>query len=227
MIAGLQPCSFIDYPEYLSAVVFLRGCNLRCPYCHNPSLISPNGECYLSDDEFFSFLKKRQGLLDAVVISGGEPTLYADLNKLITKIQSMGFLVKLDTNGTQPKVIADLLNAKLLNYIALDLKDHPNSYASWLGAYSKPEDLLESISIIKDSDVAHEFRTTVVLPYHDKVRLNRMAKYALGCKQWILQAYKNTTTSRRFVSPPVNYLKQIAATICRDYGISCFYRNGN
>lgn len=187
MIGGLQPCSFIDFPGHLSAVVFLRGCNLRCPYCHNEQLLTREGTAAMSEAALRDFLFSRRRQLDGVVFSGGEPTLQPGLRALIEDVRSMGFKIKLDTNGTRPDVLRDLLQAGLLDYVAMDLKDVPEGYAQWLGLAEPPECLRQSLAIIKASGVPHELRTTMVLPYHDEARLSRMAHWATGCGRWLLQ----------------------------------------
>lgn len=135
MIGGLQKVSLLDFPGKVACTVFLTGCNLRCPYCHNPDLVltKDNGK-YISEKEFFEFLLSRKGKLDGVCITGGEPTLYPNLTNLIRRIREMGFLVKLDSNGTLPEMLEHLLREELLDYVAMDIKNAPSRYAEICGA---------------------------------------------------------------------------------------------
>jgi pyruvate formate lyase activating enzyme len=223
MIAALQKCSLIDFPGCLSAVVFMRGCNLRCPYCHNAQLI-PDGPGRIGTGELLDFLASRRGRLDGVVYTGGEPTLRPELPELMASVRALGYAVKLDTNGTRPEVLAALLDGQTLDYIAMDLKDEPESYAGWLGLRADPEAIALSLDLVKTSHIDHELRTTVVLPYHDHGRLDRMARFARGCGAWILQPYRSNVKQSRngwFQEPPDEYLEEQAALIRERYGIAC------
>ena len=135
MIGGLQKVTLLDFPGKVACTVFLTGCNLRCPYCHNPDLVltKDNGK-YISEKEFFEFLLSRKGKLDGVCITGGEPTLYPNLTNLVRRIREMGFLVKLDSNGAVPEMLEHLLREKLLDYVAMDIKNAPSRYAEICGA---------------------------------------------------------------------------------------------
>lgn len=162
-IVGLVKTSFVDYPGKIAAVVFTQGCNLRCTYCHNFDLldIKDTPTC-LSPKEIFGFLAQRKGMIDAVVVSGGEPTLQKDLPDFIEEIKALGLLVKLDTNGTKPDLIKALIDAKLLDYIAMDLKAPLHKYVQVTGtSCSKLASVFQSAAIIKSSGLAHEFRTTL------------------------------------------------------------------
>jgi pyruvate formate lyase activating enzyme len=165
-LGGLQKLSLIDYPGVPAAIVFTQGCNMTCPYCHNPQLVYPHlFEATISDDEVLNFLKKRQSLLKGVVISGGEPTIQKDLAQFITIIKDLNFLVKLDTNGANPKVLKDLIDKNLLDFIAMDIKSPGDKYNLFfkgdLGM------IKQSLKIIQSSGVPHLFRTT-----YDKDILN-------------------------------------------------------
>lgn len=149
IIGGLQKFSLIDYPHKISAIIFTTGCNFRCPYCHNPELVNP--KLYperITEEEVFNFLKNRKEKLDAVVITGGEPTLHKDLYKFISKLKSMGFLIKLDTNGTYPNILNRLIKDNLLNYIAMDIKGSLDRYEEIVGTKVNLEKINESIKII-------------------------------------------------------------------------------
>jgi len=187
-LGGLQPCSLQDFPGKVSAVVFARGCNLRCPYCHNPQLsdLSRAGQ-NLSEDEFFAFLIARKGKLSGVVVSGGEPTLQADLPRFLEKIRDMGFAVKLDTNGTRPDMLAELLTRRLVDYVAMDLKDLPEGYSEWLGP-TDPEAIRTSLVLLRASRISHELRTTVTLPRFDLARLLAMSSLINSSRWWLQRA---------------------------------------
>ncbi len=189
-LAALHPCSFIDYPGRLAAVTFTLGCNLRCPYCHNPGLVAPPWAGEIEEDQVLAFLAARRGKLDGLVITGGEPTLQPDLAGFLDRVKGLGFKVKLDTNGTRPGVLEELLGLGLLDYVALDLKDEPEAYPEWLGpAEGTPRALRRSVALLASSGVEHELRTTVAWPRHDPARLARMASL-VGRARWVLQPYR-------------------------------------
>jgi pyruvate formate lyase activating enzyme len=193
-LGGLQRHSLIDYPGKVSCVCFFRGCNFRCPYCHNPDLVSreiPPLDL-LSDQAFFDFLETRKGLLDGVVISGGEPTMDENLPAFCERIKDRGFSVKLDTNGSRPGVIRDLLRRSALDYIAMDLKTVPEGYPALVKGRFAPEDLIESIGVLMESGLPHEFRTTCVRPFVDASILERMARLIRGAERYVLQPYRST-----------------------------------
>ena len=187
IIAGLYPCSFIDYPGRLSVILFVQGCNLRCGYCHNSGLIGDVPERSLDEETVLSFLSKRRKRINAVVISGGEPTLSSGLRDLVRKVKGLGFCVKLDTNGTRPGALGAILEEDLLDFVAMDLKDLPEDYATLCRAKVSPGSIYRSIRHVIDSCVEHEFRTTVVAPYHSTDRLLRMARVLDGVQSWVLQ----------------------------------------
>ncbi|PID81496.1 anaerobic ribonucleoside-triphosphate reductase activating protein [bacterium DOLZORAL124_64_63] len=223
LIGGWQKCSFIDYPGHLSAVVFLQGCNLRCPYCHNAELI-PRGQGVLAAEEFLRFLGTRRNRLDGVVLSGGEPTLHRELPAFMEQIRAQGFAIKLDTNGTRPDVLRQLIARELVDYVAMDLKDEPGRYPRWLGPQADPAALRRSLDILQSSGLDHELRTTLVWPYHDPARLDAMAPWAQGCRRWVLQAYQENTKSprvARFTPPPAGYVAAQATRIRERHGILC------
>ena len=149
-IAGLQKTTFIDYPEKIACIVFTQGCNFSCGYCHNPELFE-HKEPALSVQAFFEFLNKRKGKLDGVVITGGEPTLHKDLKEFIKSIKDLGFLVKLDTNGTNPDLLQELFNQNLLDYVAMDIKAPLNKYEQVTRVNVNIEKIQKSINLIKNS----------------------------------------------------------------------------
>lgn len=188
IIGGLQKTSLLDYPGKISCIVFTTMCNFRCGYCHNPELLTKS-EPVLTVPAFFEFLKSRMGKLDSVVITGGEPTLQKDLVDFIKKIKSLGFLVKLDTNGTNPDILADLLDMNLLDYIAMDIKAPVNKYTKVAAVNIDIDKIQQSISLIMNSGVNYEFRTTVVksqLSFEDFDSIGCMIK---GAKCYYLQKF--------------------------------------
>lgn len=161
-IGGIQKLSLIDYSGHLSAVVFTQGCNLRCPYCHNPELVLP--QCFgarVSEDEIFSFLATRVGKLQAVVVTGGEPTLHADLPEFLAAIKRMGFKTKLDTNGTRPEALQSLFDEKLIDFVAMDIKAPLARYHELSGCRVDVLAIRQSLELILSAPVQHQFRTTV------------------------------------------------------------------
>lgn len=194
-IGGLQKVSLIDYPGKISAIIFTQGCNFRCPYCHNPELVDP--KCYracLSPKDILGFLALRVGKLDAVTITGGEPTIQNDLIPFICRIRKMGFDVKLDTNGSRPEILARLLKEKLLDYIAMDVKAPLEKYSSVVNAQVHIEDVCQSIRLIIKSKIPHEFRTTVVSSQLTTNDFSIMAQEVRGAKRYVLQKYRPTKT---------------------------------
>lgn len=192
IIAGLQKTSLVDYPGKVCAVVFLAGCNLNCFYCHNRSIISLDDVAEKLDEKnVFEFLQGRKGLLDGVCISGGEPTLQEGLEEFIRNIREMGYKVKLDTNGTNPEVIHNLLKKGLLDYIAMDIKATGSKYALVSGKNVPMEPILKSIDLVRNCSIDYEFRTTFVpqLAAWDIVEIADMIK---GSKAYYLQQFRTT-----------------------------------
>lgn len=178
-----------DYPGLLSAVVFTQGCNFRCPYCHNPALVPPFGEL-IDEDGVLAFLGTRAKYLDAVVISGGEPTLVPDLEDYLGRIKRLGFRVKLDTNGSRPEAVKSLAERRLLDYVAMDLKSHPAAYPGELAAPEESAAILETVGLLKTLGLPHEFRTTCVSPFVDERAIEAIAKAAAGDSILYLQELK-------------------------------------
>lgn len=227
MIGGLVPCSFIDYPGLLAAVVFTRGCNLRCPYCHNRGLVDGSTPATAKPDEVLRFLARRRGLIDAVVVSGGEPTLQPGLASFVGSIRHLGFRVKLDTNGTRPQVLESLLRRGALDYVALDVKDPWDEYAALGASADDAASAAESLRVLLASGVDHEVRTTVVLPRHDEARLDRMATQVRGALRWVLQPFRpgeclDPTPGRS--SPRRSELAGLAASLGERHGLRCVVR---
>ena len=189
MIGGLQKVTLLDFPGKVACTVFLTGCNLRCPYCHNPDLVltKDNGK-YISEKEFFEFLLSRKGKLDGVCITGGEPTLYPNLTNLNRRIREMGFLVKLDSNGTVPEILKPLLREKLLDYVAIDIKNAPSQYAETCGA-DVIEYVEKSVALLKNSNIDYEFRTTVCHPFHSPKCMEEIGRWLRNAKRYYIQPF--------------------------------------
>jgi len=192
-LGGLQKHSLIDFPGKVSCVCFLSGCNFRCPFCHNPDLVTARDHrSGMRDLDFFSFLETRKGLLDGVVISGGEPTLEENLPAICERIRSMGFFVKLDTNGSRPHILRGLMEKRLLDYVAMDIKTDSDGYAVLMNGSGSVEPVLESVRAIMASGLEYEFRTTCVRPFVDAPILGRMAMMVRGAKRYVLQPFRRT-----------------------------------
>lgn len=192
IIGGLQKTSLIDFPGKVSCVCFLSGCNFQCPYCHNPDLVHHPGHAFLDEDSFLAFIKERQGFLDGVVISGGEPTLQTDLPGFLSRIKREGYAVKLDTNGSYPRVIHELMKKKLVDYVAMDLKTAPSLYPQLIKQELDPECIGSSIKLIMASGIAYEFRTTCVRPFVDAETVETIVRLIQGCSLYVLQTFRQT-----------------------------------
>lgn len=190
LIGGLKKTSLLDYPDKISAIVFMQGCNFNCGYCHNPGLLSKisKNDIY-STDVFFEFLNKRKGKLDGVVITGGEATLQPDLKPFIQSIKNMGFLVKLDTNGYKPDILENLLADNLLDYIAMDIKAPLEKYSSIVRIDTDVSKIQKSIDIIMSSNVDYEFRTTVLSSMLSFEDFEKIAVLIKGAKKYYLQKF--------------------------------------
>ena len=191
-IGGLQKLTLLDFPGKVACTVFTVGCNFRCPFCHNAPLVTHCASTpTMSEEEFFSFLKKRQGILDGVAITGGEPTLMSGLYDFIKKIKDMGFLVKLDTNGTNPEVLQTLINNKMIDYVAMDIKNSLEKYAitSGLSENYDLSKIKESADILMSGNLDFEFRTTIVSPYHTEEDMESIGRWLSGDEKFYLQNF--------------------------------------
>lgn len=195
LIGGITKSSLIDFPKKISAVVFLIGCNFNCPYCHNPELVISNIVEPIHTNTIYSFLKSRIGLLDAVVITGGEPTLHKDLPDFIKNIKDMGFLVKLDTNGSNPLMVEHLIKNKLIDYIAMDIKAPFDEYKNIVSKDINVENVKKTFEIVVQNKIDYEFRTTVVsnlLNYESFEKISEMFKQKGKIKKYYLQRFKKS-----------------------------------
>ena len=194
-IAGLQKLSLLDFPGHVSCTVFTGGCNFRCPFCHNASLVLPEQLACEPDreSEVLAFLKKRKGILEGVVVSGGEPLLQADVRSFLQQAKDLGYLVKLDTNGSFPKKLKELAGAGLVDYVAMDIKNAPALYRMTAGAPALDLAAVEeSKDFLLGGTVDYEFRTTVVKGLHTEKSLRGAAEWIRGAKAWFLQQYKDS-----------------------------------
>lgn len=202
-ISGLQKLTLLDFPEHTACTLFVPGCNFRCPYCHNSELLSSDVEFY-DESEVFAFLNKRRGVLEGVCVTGGEPTIYTDLDRLLEKIKELGYLVKLDTNGYLPDRLTPLFERGLVDYIAMDIKNSPERYAETIGVMNfDVAPVLRSVDIIMNSGVDYEFRTTVVSELFDEQSIAAAARMIRGAKRYFLQAFvmRDTVPSKRLTPP--------------------------
>ena len=204
LIGGLQKNSFIDFPGKICCVVFVSGCNFRCPYCHNPELVNNPSSNY-SEFEIFEFLKERKRWLDGVVISGGEPTLQKDLPHFCQKVKSMGFPVKLDTNGSRPEVIHQLISEGLVDYIAMDIKTAPDRYVPVIAKACDSKKILESIRLIMDSSVPYEFKTTCIKPLIDNTIMETIIGLIQGARRYAIQRFNGKDVlNPEFLNPGIH-----------------------
>ncbi len=166
-IDGFQKLTLLDYPGKVACMIFTVGCNFHCPFCQNASLISVrNKGCHYQEEEILSYLEKRKNILDGIVISGGEPLLQKDIKKFIRKVKDMGYLIKLDTNGSQPNLLRELIEDSLIDYVAMDIKNEFPKYFVTAGKFTFLDKVKESIAILKENKVEYEFRTTIIKEFH-------------------------------------------------------------
>ena len=205
-IGGLQKLTLIDYPGKIACTVFLIGCNFRCPFCYNAELVLPEKierQPIISEKDFFNFLKERKDLLEGVSLTGGEPCIYKDLPDFIKKIKNLGYSVKLDTNGSNPQMLKELIDKKLIDYVAMDIKapfknqkakSKNQKYSKAIGVKMDFSKIKKSIEIIKNSEIDYEFRTTVVPMVHTKEDIIQIAKALSPAKRYYLQNFRPEKT---------------------------------
>ncbi|MBQ9086204.1 MAG: anaerobic ribonucleoside-triphosphate reductase activating protein [Clostridia bacterium] len=193
LIHGFQKTTLLDFPEKVACTVFTGGCNFRCPFCHNASLVTHIDPAQtIPEEEIFSYLKKRKGILDGVCVTGGEPLLQPDLARFCRKIHDLGLLVKLDTNGSFPERLNGLLSEGLVDYIAMDIKNALPLYPITCGLDHVPDGIEESIRLIMSSGLPYEFRTTVVRELHTKESLTELATIIRGAERYFLQSFTDS-----------------------------------
>lgn len=194
-VTGIQKLTLLDYPGVVACTVFTAGCNFRCPFCHNAMLVLPeqiDDEC-LTDDEVFGFLKKRRGVLDGVAVTGGEPLLHADMPEFLARVKELGYKIKLDANGSNPELLSEIVKNKLVDRVAMDIKNAPEEYARTIGLKSFDIAPVErSKEMLLRGDIDYEFRTTVVKGIHTKESLIGAAKWIEGAKEYYLQQFKDS-----------------------------------
>lgn len=198
-IHGMNKTTLLDYPGIVATTLFTGNCNFRCPFCQNADLVlDPMSQPLISEEEIFSHLKKRKGIVKGVCVTGGEPTLQTDIMEFLSKIHEMGLLVKLDSNGYRPEVLRNLLESGCVDYFAMDIKTSLDEYDKVAGVKIDSEKIKESVSIIMNSGKEYEFRTTVVRELHKKENFEKIADLLSGAKQYFLQGYVD---SERVISP--------------------------
>lgn len=193
IIHGLQKMTLVDYPGKIAAILFTGACNFRCPFCQNASLVlHPSSEPEIPESEIFDYLKKRKGMLDGVVITGGEPTINADLLDYMARIKELGYSVKLDTNGYRPDVLRKAVEGGYADYVAMDVKNSLEKYPQTAGVHHIFTDLIkESISFLMEGHIPYEFRTTVVHELHSDEDFEKIGKICAGCSSYYLQTFSN------------------------------------
>ena len=194
-IGGLHKTSLIDYPGKICAIIFTQGCNFKCPYCHNPELVNPEEfSALIPEEEIFSFLEKRKKYLDAVSITGGEPLIQKDILEFLGKLKKLGFLIKIDTNGSLPEILQEIIEKNLVNYISMDVKGPLEKYDLIIGVKIDTEKIKESIELIKNSNIDYEFKTTVVKKFLDEKDFIKIGQLLKGTKLYFLQKFVPTKT---------------------------------
>ena len=228
-IHGLQKMTLLDFPGRVACTVFLGGCDLRCPYCHNYELATGQVPPVMEEEELFSFLSKRKGLLDGVAITGGEPCLHRDLSDFIALIRELGFAVKLDTNGTHPAVLREVLERGLVDYVAMDIKNSPEKYAVTAGLEGpdfkklnlpplNQAPIRESVELLKNSGIEYEFRTTVVDELHEVPDCEEIGKWIEGARHYYLQCFTDRdTVPFEGLSAPSKEKLEACADVVRKY----------
>ncbi len=222
LLSAVQPFTQIDYPDHTAAIAFLPGCNFRCGYCHNPEFVSPEliekiRDSFVPQEAFFSFLDSRRGLLDGVVISGGEPTLMPDLPEFIAEIRARGFKVKLDTNGYMPERIQKLIERGLVDYIAMDLKADATTYNEITGVKVDMNRIIASLGLIRTSGIEYEFRTTLVREIHTTAVITEMERMVHGVKRWYWQEFRPHHVLNRALMGYHSYTREELMDLARQF----------
>ena len=225
-IHGLQKMTLLDFPGKVACTVFLGGCDMRCPFCHNAELIDGTAPAVMEEEELLAFLKKRAGLLEGVAITGGEPLLRDDTIVLMEKIRDLGYPVKLDTNGTHPDRLRKILDRGLAAYVAMDIKNSPDRYAVTAGLEKLDlAPIRESVSLLTEGRTDYEFRTTVVAELHDADSFRGIGEWIRGARRYYLQKFtdRDTVPFGGFHAPEDEKMREYAA-ISREYVPSAVIR---
>ena len=227
IFGGLEKCTLIDYPGKTACMVYTIGCNFRCPYCHNPELVDETSDVAITEEEVLAFLDTRKGLLDGIVITGGEPTIHDGLLPFIEKVKQKGFLVKLDSNGTRPEMLREAIQRKLVDYIAMDIKSPIAKYSTII---ARPVDALavrESIDLLMASAADYEFRTTIVKALLSEEDVIQIGEEIRGAKRYYLQAFVPTKMLNPQFRKKVSYTEEEMKELCnkvKPYVTECFIR---
>lgn len=228
-IGGLQKTTLLDYPDKIACIVFTIGCNFRCGYCYNNELVTKTDKAtIITEEDFFQFLGKKRKILDAVVITGGEPTLHKDLPEFIKKIKNLNYLVKLDTNGTNPIMVKKLIKQKLIDYIAMDIKAPLPKYEKVVNVKVDNKKIRLSINLIMNSGLPYEFRSTILPSLHSKEDIAIMAKLIKGADKYFLQKFRagkshidlNFSQAKSFTDKEMREF----AGVCKKYVNQCQVR---
>ena len=189
-IYGLQKLTLLDFPQKTACTIFTGGCNFRCPFCHNGDLVLGNLPEPINTDELFAFLKKRSGVLDGVCITGGEPLLNPDIDSFIKEIRKLGYLIKLDTNGSNPEYLKNLVEQGLVDYVAMDIKNSKDAYPKTVGIDNfDVSPISESVEFLKNSKTDYEFRTTIVKEFHTEDDIMKIGEWLKDSKKYFLQNF--------------------------------------
>ena len=218
-IHGLQKMTLLDFPGRVACTVFTGACDFRCPFCHNFELVDGTAPAIMEDTQLFEFLEKRRGLLDGVAITGGEPCIHKDLPQLLSRIKEMGFAVKLDTNGNNPRLLEQILSEGLVDYVAMDVKNSPEKYAMTIGLPAFDlTNVRESISLLMDGPADYEFRTTVVAQFHEAKDFDGIGELIRGAKHYFLQCFTDRdSVPFEGLSAPSRQDLEAFAAIARKY----------
>ena len=225
-IHGLAKMTLLDFPGKVACTVFLGKCDFRCPYCHNYELVDGSAPPIMDREDLMAFLSKRQGLLDGVAVTGGEPCLNRDLPDLLKDIREMGFMTKLDTNGNHPAMLKEILDRRLADYVAMDIKNSPEKYAETVGrGRIDLQPILDSIRLLKEGRTDYEFRTTVVEEFHQAEDFEKMGEMIAGAKKYFLQSFtdRDTVPYANLHAPSSEKLQEYA-DIARKYVKEVFLR---
>lgn len=217
LILGFAKTTLLDYPEHVAATIFTGGCNFRCPFCHNGQMVlSPASMSKIHEEEVIEHLIKRKNVLEGVCITGGEPTLQSDLKEFIGRIKELDYLIKLDTNGSHPEVVKDLIREGLIDYVAMDIKNCRRKYAQTAGCSEELVNrVFESIEYLKQGNIDYEFRTTVVRELHTEEDMIELAKEIEGVSKYYIQSYVDSENviERKYSAYTKEEIEKIAQSI--------------